>query len=333
MSVEDGVTRPLVEAVGLTKRFPMRRGVTDRLRRIPPTAVTAVDDVDLVVARGEIMALVGESGCGKSTLSRCLLRLVEPSAGEVRFEGQDILQLDDESLRLLRPRMQIIFQDPYTSLNPRLTARQAVSEVLQIHQVCPPEEIRERTIMIAESVGLPTGALDRYPRSFSGGQQQRIGIARALAARPDFLVADEAVSRLDVSVQVQILNLLRSLQRDLGLTILIVAHDLAVVRYISQQVAVMYLGAIVEIARTEDLFLRPSHPYTVALLDSVPKLVAGGESRQPSLTGEPPSPLSLPSGCRFRTRCRFAQPRCAAESPRLREISPGHVVACHYPQG
>lgn len=321
----------LIEAVGLGKRFPVRQGLVDRLRGRPAVAVTAVDEVNLDVRRGEILALVGESGCGKSTLSRCLLRLVEPTAGEVRFGGENILAMDEPALRVLRPRMQIIFQDPYSSLNPRLTVRQAISEVLRVHHVCPADEIEARVEELATAVGLPVSALDRHPRSFSGGQQQRIGIARALAANPEFLVADEAVSRLDVSVQVQILNLLRSLRRDLGLTIFLVAHDLAVVRYVSDRVAVMYLGTIVELAPTEGLYEAPAHPYTQALLESVPRLEAGLERREPALVGEPPSPLNMPTGCRFRTRCKFAQPRCAQEEPILREVAPGHRVACHFP--
>lgn len=322
---------PLVSAVGLTKRFPLQQGMIDRLQRRPALAVTAVDDIDLDIWPGEILALVGESGCGKSTLSRCLLRLIEPTAGEVRFQGRNILALNEEDLRQFRPRLQIIFQDPYTSLNPRMTVRQAISEVLSVHMVCPPDQIDGRVRELAEAVGLPVNGLDRHPRSFSGGQQQRIGIARALAAKPEFLVADEAVSRLDVSVQVQILNLLRSLQRELGLTILLVAHDLAVVRYVSQRVAVMYLGKIVELAPTEALYVRPAHPYTSALLASVPRLQVGIHAREAALSGDPPSPIQVPSGCRFRTRCRFAQALCAEESPALREVGKGHLVACHFP--
>ena len=321
---------PLVEAVALTKTFVGTGSIVDLALRRPPRVVTAVDRIDLQIPRGAVVALVGESGCGKSTLSRCLLRLIEPTSGTVRFDGVDIVALDPLALRHLRPRMQIIFQDPFASLNPRLTVGQALSEVLEIHHVVPKGAIPARVAELLGMVGLPATARERYPRSFSGGQQQRIGIARALAAAPSFLVADEAVSKLDVSVQVQILNLLRQLQRDLGLTILLVAHDLAVVRYVSQRVAVMYLGAIVESGETEELFARPSHPYTRALLAAVPKLQPGNRQRIPSLPGDPPSPLNLPRGCRFHTRCPRAEPICMQESPPLREIAPGHLAACHF---
>ncbi|MGH2614902.1 MAG: ABC transporter ATP-binding protein [Thermomicrobiales bacterium] len=321
---------PLVETIALTKQFVSAGSIADLVLRRPPRVVTAVDSVDLQIPRGAVVALVGESGCGKSTFSRCLLRLIEPTSGKIRFDGQDIVALDPEELRQLRPRMQIIFQDPFASLNPRLTVGQALREVLAVHHIRPKGEIPARVTELLEMVGLPATASERYPRSFSGGQQQRIGIARALAAAPSFLVADEAVSKLDVSVQVQILNLLRQLQRDLGLTILLVAHDLAVVRYVSQRVAVMYLGAIVELGDTEEVFARPSHPYTRALLAAVPKLQPGSRQRTPSLPGDPPSPLNMPSGCRFHTRCPRAESICTRESPPLREIAPGHLAACHF---
>jgi oligopeptide transport system ATP-binding protein len=327
---EGDVHPPLVETVGLTKLFTATGTLLDRLFHRSLRVVTAVDHVDLQIRRGEILALVGESGCGKSTLSRCLLRLIEPTTGEVRFDGVNIVTLDPETLRQLRPKMQIIFQDPFASLNPRLTVGQALGEVLAVHHILPKGEIPARVAELLGMVGLPATASERYPRSFSGGQQQRIGIARALAAAPSFLIADEAVSKLDVSVQVQILNLLRQLQRDLDLTILLVAHDLAVVRYVSQRVAVMYLGAIVELGETEELFARPSHPYTRELLAAVPKLQPGSRQRTPSLPGDPPSPLNLPRGCRFHTRCPRAEPICTRESPPLREITPGHLAACHF---
>jgi oligopeptide/dipeptide ABC transporter ATP-binding protein len=321
---------PLVETVALTKTFVSAGSLVDLALRRPSRAVTAVDQVSLQIPRGAVVALVGESGCGKSTFSRCLLRLIEPTSGTVRFDGVDIVALDAEALRRLRPRMQIIFQDPFASLNPRLTVGQALSEVLAVHHIVPKGEIPARVAELLAMVGLPATAGARHPRSFSGGQQQRIGIARALAAAPAFLVADEAVSKLDVSVQVQILNLLRQLQRDLDLTILLVAHDLAVVRYVSQRVAVMYLGAIVESGETEELFARPSHPYTRALLAAVPKLQPGSRQRTPALPGDPPSPLHLPRGCRFHTRCPRAEAICAREAPPLREIAPGHLAACHF---
>jgi oligopeptide/dipeptide ABC transporter ATP-binding protein len=326
----DHTAPPLVETVALTKQFASAGSIADLVLRRPPRVVTAVDRVDLQIPRGAVVALVGESGCGKSTFSRCLLRLIEPTSGTIRFNGVDIVSLDAADLRQLRPRMQIIFQDPFASLNPRLTVGQALREVLAVHHIVPPREIPARVAELLGMVGLSATASERFPRSFSGGQQQRIGIARALAAAPSFLVADEAVSKLDVSVQVQILNLLRQLQRDLNLTILLVAHDLAVVRYVSQRVAVMYLGAIVELGETEELFARPSHPYTRALLAAVPKLQPGSRQRTPSLPGDPPSPLDLPRGCRFHTRCPRAEPICTRESPPLREIAPGHLAACHF---
>jgi oligopeptide/dipeptide ABC transporter ATP-binding protein len=326
----EGGLAPLVEAVGMTKTFVSGGSLVDVALRRPPRVVTAVDRVDLRIPRGAVTALVGESGCGKSTLSRCLLRLIEPTSGTVSFDGVDITALDADALRGLRPRMQIIFQDPLASLNPRLTVGQALREVLAVHHVVPQEAIPRRAAELLGMVGLPATAAERYPRSFSGGQQQRIGIARALAAAPSFLVADEAVSKLDVSVQVQILNLLRQLQHDLGLTILLVAHDLAVVRYVSQRVAVMYLGAIVESGETEELFARPSHPYTRALLAAVPKLVPGDRQRTPSLPGDPPSPLNMPRGCRFHTRCPRAETICIQKAPPLREVAPGHLAACHF---
>ena len=328
----------VLQVRGLTKTFPVRAGL---LRR-PAGAVTAVDRIDLDVRAGRTLALVGESGSGKSTTARCLLRLVEPDAGTVRLRmpapGRDggtvvdVLSLAPADLRRLREHVQIVFQDPYASLNPRMTVRQAVEEPLIEHRFGSKAERRARVDELLAMVGLRPEQADRYPVAFSGGQRQRIGIARALALAPRLLVLDEPVSSLDVSVQGQILNLFADLQEQLGLSYVLIAHDLSVVRHASDRVAVMYLGALMEEADREDLFDHPLHPYTVALLSAVPDPDDAVRRRQRILlTGELPSPAALPPGCRFATRCPVAQPRCSEVAPRLREVLPGHRVACHYP--
>jgi len=281
------------------------------------------------VHRGETLGIVGESGCGKSTLARCLVRLLEPDEGLVRFDGKDISLLRPAERRAFNRRVQMIFQDPYSSLNPRMSVRQVLSEALGVHAMRPKADIPARITELLGLVRLPADAADRYPHEFSGGQRQRIGIARALAVEPEVLVADELVSALDVSVQAQVINLLLDLQERLKLTIVFVAHDLRLVRHISHRVAVMYLGKVVEISPTEALFAAPRHPYSKALLDAAPELDPTRRTRVAAARGELPNPLDLPAGCLFNTRCPFAFERCLAERPRLSNRGPAHFAACH----
>ena len=317
----------LLEVRGLSKSFPERRGVLQRT----VGHLRAVDRVDLDLAGGESFALVGESGSGKTTLARCVTRLIEPDAGSVRLDGEDLLALSGGELRRRRRRFQMIFQDPYGSLNPRMRVEKILAEPLEVHRLAPRSGRRARVEELLDLVGLPPAAADRYPHEFSGGQRQRIGIARALATRPDLLIADEPVSALDVSVQAQIINLLARLQQRFGLTLLVIAHDLALVEQLADRVGVLYLGSLVETAPTADLYRRPLHPYTVSLLSAVPVPVPARRRERIVLPGEPPSPLSPPPGCRFHPRCPIARERCARDEPALVEIEPGRQVACHFP--
>lgn len=317
----------LLEVRGLRKSFPLRSAV---LRR-PVGAVVAVDGVDLEVRTGETVALVGESGSGKTTIGRSVLRLVEPDGGSVRFRGEELLALSSRALRRRRIHFQMVFQDPWSSLNPRLRVGDAVFEPLLVHGLARRAERRERAAALLEEVGLPAAAASRFPHELSGGQRQRVGIARALATRPELLVADEPVSALDVSVRAQIVNLLAELQRRRSLAMLFVAHDLALVEQVADRVAVLYLGRIVEEGACAALLARPLHPYTATLLSAVPVPDPGRRRRRIALTGEAPDAAARPPGCRFHPRCPIARPRCAEEEPALAETEAGRRVACHFP--
>ncbi len=326
MPEEDLSTEPLLSVRQLKKWFPIRKGFFSKT----VGHVKAVDDVTFQIRKGETLGLVGESGCGKTTTGRAILRLIEPTGGEVLFRGENILAYRKEELRQLRKHLQIIFQDPYSSLNPRLTVGQMLSEVLMVHNIAHGDEAQKRVGELLDIVGLQKDHTNRYPHEFSGGQRQRLGIARALAVNPQFIVCDEPVSALDVSIQSQIINLLQDLQDEFGITYLFIAHDLSVVEHISNRVAVMYLGKIVEIASAEDLYENPKHPYTKALLSAVPIPDPNQKSNRIVLTGDVPSPVNVPSGCYFHPRCPEAKPECKTTVPKLARImeNPAHEVSC-----
>jgi peptide/nickel transport system ATP-binding protein len=328
-------TTPLLDVSGLTKHFPIKGGFP--IRRTVGH-VQAVDGLDFQVHEGESLGLVGESGCGKSTTGRLITRLLEPTAGTIRYQGKDITHANRKQLAPVRSEIQMIFQDPYASLNPRHTVGKIISGPMEINGIDPAGGREKRVRELLEIVGLNPEHYNRFPHEFSGGQRQRIGVARALALEPKLIVADEPVSALDVSIQAQVVNLLQQVQRDLGIAFVFIAHDLAVVRHFSQRVAVMYLGKIVEIADRDDLYGNPRHPYTRALLSAVPEATVAddGQARERiRLTGDVPSPINPPSGCRFRTRCWKATDKCATEAPPLVQVEgnkPGHLTACHYPE-
>ncbi|MDP1715183.1 MAG: dipeptide ABC transporter ATP-binding protein [Anaerolineales bacterium] len=327
--MEKANTNILLHVENLVKHFPITKGI---LLQKQVGAVHAVDGVSFDIYQGETLGLVGESGCGKSTTGRTILQLYRPTSGTVNFDGVDLVALKGEELRRMRRKMQMIFQDPYASLNPRMTVGEIVGEPLVVHRVANQKEIQERVSNLLEVVGLNAGFANRYPHEFSGGQRQRIGVARSLALQPSFIVCDEPISALDVSIQAQVVNLLEDLQNQFNLTYLFIAHDLSMVRHISDRVAVMYLGIIIELADRDTLYLNPLHPYTQALLSAVPIAdpIADSKRKRVILQGDVPSPVNPPSGCRFRTRCPIAESLCAESQPEFRELKPGHFVACHF---
>ncbi|WP_227323776.1 ABC transporter ATP-binding protein [Acidisoma silvae] len=322
--------QPLLSVIGLDKYFPLRRSLVAGFMGQPQHWVQAAQGVTFTVARGESFGLVGESGCGKTTLGRLVLGLLPVDDGAIRFDGQDVTKVDPATRRALRRQMQMVFQDPYSSLNPRMRIGRAIAEPLRLHGIVPADQVEHEVARLLERVGLPSSAAGRYPSELSGGQRQRVGIARALSVRPKLLVADEAVSGLDVSVRAQVLNLLDDLRRDLGLTLLFISHDLGVIEYLCETVGVMYLGTMVENGPTSQVFARPAHPYTRALLASIPRADPTlAQSDETPLAGEPPSPVNPPSGCPFRTRCPDAQGMCETSPPRV-TLPGGRWAACHF---
>jgi oligopeptide transport system ATP-binding protein len=318
--------KPLLDVKHLKKHFPIKGGVFSKTIGY----VYAVDDINFTLEKGETLGLVGESGCGKSTTGRTILRLIEPTEGAIYFEGQDITDLDKSAMRALRREMQIIFQDPYASLNPRMTVGSIIGEPLEIHKIAKGSEKEERVASLLQKVGLRAEDMRKYPHEFSGGQRQRIGIARALALNPKLIVCDEPVSALDVSIQAQVINLLEDLQAEFGLSYLFIAHNLNVVEHISDRVAVMYLGQIVELASDEELYKNPQHPYTEALLSAVPIPDPTVKKKRIILEGDVPSPINPPKGCHFHTRCMYKDKICEEVEPEFKDIGGGHWVACHF---
>lgn len=319
------MTAKIIEVKDLVKYFPIKGGVFQKTI----ADVKAVDGVTFHIEKGETFGLVGESGCGKTTVGRCVLKLIEPTAGKVIFKGIDITNMKEKELRKLRPKMQIIFQDPYGSLNPRLTIKDIVGEAMVYHNIINSKDLEKRVKELLDMVGLSPEHINRYPHEFSGGQRQRICIARALSTEPDLIVCDEAVSALDVSIQSQILKLLENIQQRLGVAYLFISHALNVVKYISHRIGVMYLGKMVELAESEELYSNPSHPYTKALISAVPIPNPKVKRQKIVLKGDVPSPINPPQGCRFVTRCPYAMKICGEIEPQLKEISSGHIVACH----
>ena len=326
MTTDTKKSKILLEVKDLCKHYPIRKGLFSRISGY----VYAVDGISFTINEGETLGLVGESGCGKSTVGRTILKLIEPSRGEIIWRGERIDELSRSQMRPYRQQIQAVFQDPYSSLNPRMRSADIVSEPLRNFESLSKAQGRERVSALFERVGLRPDQMLRFPHEFSGGQRQRLGIARALSVKPKLIMLDEPVSALDVSVQAQVINLLEDLQREFQVSYLFVAHDLAVVKHISHRVAVMYLGRIVELAPTKELFSRPSHPYTEALLSAVPVPDPKYQRKQIVLGGDVPSPINRPNGCHFHTRCPYAQERCKVEEPVLEEITPGHSVACHF---
>ncbi len=322
----------LLEVDDVSKEFPLKYGVVDAIAKRPKRSVKAVSNVSLQIREGETLGLVGESGCGKSTLAKTIIGLLRPTTGRVVFAGQELTALNKDQLRESCKSIQMIFQDPYSSLNPRMTVRQLLREELLYHKVVPEDQVEPEIEKLLKLVGLDVVLADRLPAAFSGGQRQRIGIARALAVRPRLIIADEPVSALDVSIQAQIINLLIDLQEQLNLAILFISHDLRVVRYISDRVDVMYLGSIVESGDTEQIYETPAHPYAKVLLDAAPSMSSDAVlETEAAVLGELPSPIDLPSGCPFHPRCPYADERCKTEVPRPRQVGTDHMVACHYP--
>lgn len=319
--------RPLIEIKNLQKFFPIKKGILDKNR----SYVKAVDDVSFTINKGETLGLVGESGCGKTTTGRTLIKLYEPTSGQIIYDGKDIAKLSYKQMLPYRRKMQMIFQDPYASLNSRMTVGDIIGEAIDIHKLMTGKERNDRVMYLLDKVGLNTDHASRYPHEFSGGQRQRVGIARALAVQPEFIVCDEPISALDVSIQAQVVNMLEDLQEDFGLTYLFIAHDLSMVKHISTKIGVMYLGKLVEVAESNELYKNPIHPYTKALLSAipVPDPDKAAANKRIMLEGEIPSPIDPPPGCRFKSRCKYAKPICSEKEPELKDLGGGHCAACH----